>query len=99
MGNFISQFILFNTFYSVKDGCKVEVSQSNIPDKMDVSKLELGWRDQIFRPMSKICGYPIEEDDQGIKFVNRFGFSFKLLVYTFFNFQLNWLEQICFFFI
>ena len=45
------------------DACKVEIKQTRIPWEQDLKKLVEGWKSNIFRPMSMICGYPIEEDD------------------------------------
>lgn len=39
----------------------MSLKQTEIPNSVDVEKLEKGWRDQIFIPMSKILGYPIED--------------------------------------
>lgn len=46
-----------------EDGCKIEIRQTGIPWEQDIKKLVEGWKGNIFRPMSMICGYPIEEDD------------------------------------
>jgi len=45
-----------------EDGCKVEIKQDGIPADQDLKKLVEGWKSNIFKPMSLICGYPIEED-------------------------------------
>ena len=50
------------SFKDREDSCKIEIKQSNIPANQNLKKLEDGWMQQIFKPMSLICGYPIEED-------------------------------------
>jgi hypothetical protein len=46
-----------------EDGCKVEIKQSGIPWDQEIKKLIEGWKNNIFKPMSLICGYPIEDED------------------------------------
>ena len=45
-----------------EDECTLTIKQSNLPAGVDKQKLEDGWKSQIITPMSKICGYPIEDD-------------------------------------
>eukprot|EP01016_Furgasonia_blochmanni_P010815 TRINITY_DN1466_c0_g2_i3.p1 TRINITY_DN1466_c0_g2~~TRINITY_DN1466_c0_g2_i3.p1 ORF type:complete len:134 (+),score=32.11 TRINITY_DN1466_c0_g2_i3:213-614(+) len=45
-----------------EDGCKVEIKQTGFPSNVDSRKLEDGWMSQIIKPMSTICGYPLEDD-------------------------------------
>eukprot|EP01015_Nassula_variabilis_P016545 TRINITY_DN2541_c0_g1_i9.p2 TRINITY_DN2541_c0_g1~~TRINITY_DN2541_c0_g1_i9.p2 ORF type:complete len:142 (+),score=54.64 TRINITY_DN2541_c0_g1_i9:28-453(+) len=54
--------VVINLIEREEDECIVEVIQTQLPNSIDVSKLEAGWRDQIFRPLSSICGYPMDQD-------------------------------------
>ncbi|CAD8052822.1 unnamed protein product [Paramecium sonneborni] len=46
-----------------EDSCELKIIQTNFPQDIEKVKLEDGWKNQIFIPMSKIRGYPIEDDD------------------------------------
>lgn len=50
------------TFKDREDSCKVEIKQIGVPFEQNIKKLEEGWMNQIFKPMSLICGYSIEDD-------------------------------------
>lgn len=49
--------------YADEEECEMKLKQINIPE--DVNKIDLknGWINQIFRPMSILCGYPILNQD------------------------------------
>ncbi|KAM3138952.1 hypothetical protein pb186bvf_008965 [Paramecium bursaria] len=50
-------------FVDREDSVQVKIVQTNLPQGTDVKQLEHGWRNYIFLPMSKIRGYPLENDD------------------------------------
>ncbi|KRW99423.1 hypothetical protein PPERSA_12527 [Pseudocohnilembus persalinus] len=48
-------------FKDKDDECQMTMTQTNIPSNADMENLESGWQNQIFKAMSTICGYGIDE--------------------------------------
>ena len=44
-----------------EDECDVHLTHSKIPIGEKKEKIESGWRDHIFTPLSKILGYPFKD--------------------------------------
>jgi len=51
------------TFKDFEDGCYLKLVQTKIPSVQDAKSLKSGWKSFIFKPLSEICGYTLEEDD------------------------------------
>ena len=51
------------TDYTDEDECEMRLVQKEIPEGINKLDLKNGWINQVFKPMSILCGYPIINQD------------------------------------
>ena len=45
------------------DETQIRLKQTKLPSGVNPQQLKSGWSEMIFRPMSLLCGFPIQEED------------------------------------
>ena len=58
-----SRVVLEFVDYAEDETCEVRLRQSDIPQSVDRVQLKAGWMEQVLRPLSILCGYPIIAHD------------------------------------